>query len=98
MLAQLDGCAAVAACSADVQANAAALRRRTVRILRYDSQTARAFGDRSGPTRVAWSGGVDENAVVQCVVIERRGLAVFGSEIVLSAIGRPIKGDTSCPQ
>ena len=97
MLDRLDGCLS-AVCRGDVRKNAATLQRRAVRILRYDSGTARSLGDRKGHTRVAWSGGVDENVVVQCVSVERRGLAVFGADIVLSAIGRPIKGDTSCPQ
>ena len=99
MLAALDGCARDAACRARVEGNALSLRRRgPLRIVRYDSATARSFGDRTGPTRVAWTGGAGAAVVVQCVTVERRGLALLGADIVLSAIGKPIKGDSSCPR
>ncbi len=99
MLAALDGCARDAACRAGVERNARSLRRPgPVRIVRYDSATARSLGDRTGPTRVAWTGRAGEAVVVQCVTVERRGLALLGADIVLSSIGAPIKGDTSCPR
>lgn len=99
MLALLDGCARQVACRTRVERNARELRRiGPVRILRYDSSTARAAGDRTGPTRVAWSGKVREAVVVQCVTVERRGLALLGADVVLSAIGRPIEAESPCPR
>jgi len=35
--------------------------------------------------------------VVQCVSVERRGLAIFGGSIILHAISLPIGGESTCP-
>ena len=82
-----------------MESNAVTLKLSTpVRIVRYDSATARALGDQTGPTRVAWSSGPNDPVVVQCVTVERHATALLGADVVLSAIGKPIKGDTSCPR
>ena len=87
------------ACKATVERNARELRRRgRLEIVRYDSSDSHALGDDAGPTRVAWSDGTAAPVVVQCVEVERRGLAVLGGEIVLSSIGAPIAGEASCPR
>lgn len=99
MLQQLEGCRSDVACRTRVESNARALRRPgAVRILRYDSATARALGDESGPTRVAWSNGPDAAIVVQCITVERRAKALLGADVVLSSIGGPIPGDAACPR
>jgi hypothetical protein len=99
MLAILDGCEGDTGCRTLVERNAHLLRRkRKVQIVRYDSATAHALGDEAGPTRVAWGDGTDAPVVVQCVAVERRGLAVLNSDIVLSSIGAPIDGGASCPR
>ena len=99
MLGILDGCAETSACAAQARSNARALRRRgSLEIVRYDSSTAHALGRETGPTRVAWSDGTDAAVVVQCVDVERRGLAVLGGDIVLTSIGAPIDGEAPCPR
>jgi hypothetical protein len=99
MLAILDGCAEDSACKALVERNARALRRRgRIEIVRYDSATSHALGDESGPTRVAWGDGTAAPIVVQCVEVERRGLAVLNSDVTLSSIGAPIGGESPCPR
>lgn len=99
MLALLDGCAAGTTCRSDVERNAATLRGSgDLRIVRYDSSTARATGDRHGPTRVAWTRGADQPVTVQCVTVDRRALALLGADITLAAIGRPIQGEAACPR
>ena len=99
MFALLEGCTREAICRVAVERNAAALGGPgAVRIVRYDSSTARTAGDRTGPTRVAWTRGTDQPVVVQCVTVERRGLPLLGADVVLSAIGRPIGGERSCPR
>jgi hypothetical protein len=98
MLAALDGCAQKPQCRADVQSNARRLRGPgTLTILRYDSSSAYSFGSTSGNSRVAWDEGGATAAVVQCVSVERRGLAFLGGSIVLHAISRPIGGESACP-
>jgi hypothetical protein len=99
MFALLEGCAQRVACRTAVERNAATLEGPgAVQIVGYDSSTARATGDRRGPTRVAWTRGTGEAVVVQCVTVERRGLPLLGADIELSAIGRPIAGERSCPR
>lgn len=98
MLALLDGCAQKPQCRADVKANARRLRGGgPLTILRYDSASAYSFGDSSGDSRVAWDRGGATAAVVQCVAVERRGLAFLGGSIVLRSISRPIAGESVCP-
>jgi hypothetical protein len=99
MLALLDGCEQDSGCRALVERNARALRRSgKVEIVRYDSATAHALGDDTGPTRVAWGDGTAAPIVVQCIEVERRGLAVLNSDVVLSSIGVPIDGEAPCPR
>ncbi len=99
MLDQLDGCSRDTACRARVVRNAETLRRSgRVRILRYDSSTARSLGDESGPTRVVWSDGPDADIVVQCISVQRRGIPLLGADVTLSSIGAPIGGESSCPR
>lgn len=99
MLRLLDGCAARTACRSDVERNAATLRgAEDVRIVRYDSATARATNDRHGSTRVAWTRGTDQPVTVQCVTVDRRARALLGADISLAAIGRPILGEAPCPR
>jgi len=98
MLALLDGCAEKPKCRADVKANARRLRGRgPLTILRYDSGSSYSFGDASAASRVAWDRGGATAAVVQCVAVERRGLAFLNGSIVLHAISLPISGLGSCP-
>ena len=98
MLALLPGCAQKPKCRADVSANARTLRGGgRLTILRYDSGSSYAFAASSGASRVAWDRGGATPAVVQCVAVERRGLAFIGGSIVLHSISRPIPGEGSCP-
>ena len=99
MLGVLTGCASDERCRSLAERNARTLRRPgPVRILRYDSSTAHALGDERGPTRVAWSGADGADIVVQCIDVERRGLALVDSDVVLASIGTPIDGEASCPR
>ena len=98
MLRSLPGCAPEPKCAATVAANARTLGGSgAVKILRYDSGTSFALGSASGQTRVAWDRGGNSDAVVQCVVVERSGLAFLDGSIVLRSISRPIAGVSSCP-
>ena len=98
MLALLDGCSQKPKCRADVLSNARQLRGGgPLTILRYDSGSSYAFGSAEGASRVAWDRGGATPAVVQCVSVERRGLAFFGGSIVLHAISRPVGGESACP-
>lgn len=98
MLAALDRCAQQPKCRADVESNARRLRGGgALKILRFDSAGAYSIGDSSGNSRVAWNRGGASSAVVQCIEVERRGLAFFGGSIVLHSISRPIGGESSCP-
>jgi len=98
MLALLDGCSQKPSCRADVVSNARRLRGGgPLTILRYDSGSSYAFGSTEANSRVAWDRGGATAAVVQCVSVERRGLAFFGGSIILHAISRPVGGESACP-
>lgn len=100
MLKQLEGCESDLRCRETVERNARRLRRPgDLRILRYDSSTARAVASRTGPTRVAWNDGSESGlVVVQCVTVKRSGLSFVGGEITLSEIGDPIESEAPCPR
>ena len=99
MLGLMADCRPSATCRARVRA----LARRfaggdEVKIVRYDSGTARALGSAQAPTRVAWQdGGPDSRVWVQCVQVTRSGVAFLGGQVRLDSIGAPIDGEASCP-
>ena len=98
MLGMLKGCSQHPACRADVIANAKQLKGSgPLTILRYDSGTAYAPSSASGQTRVAWDHGGASAAVVQCVEVQRSGIAFLGGKIALRSISRPLPGIASCP-
>ena len=97
MLARLDGCARIAACHAEAEANARRLRRPgDVKILAYDSSTSYALGGASGLTRVAWTVVNRGLPVVQCVEVRRKGNAIAGRTITLTRLSAPIGNESSC--
>lgn len=98
MLGKLDGsCRDDPACRAAVEANAKRLRRPgEPKIIAYHSETAYAFGEATGATRVAWT-VIDEGLpVVQCVMVRRGGSAVAGRTVTLLRISAPIGNEASC--
>jgi len=97
MLADLDGCARNPACRAQVEANAARLRRRgDVKILAYDSKTAYTLGAAEGLTRVAWT-VIDKGLlVVQCVDVKRGGNLLTGRTVTLLRVSAPIGRQSPC--
>jgi hypothetical protein len=98
MLAALDGCEQQPKCRADVESNARRLRSQgSIKILRFDSAGAYSVGNSSGNSRVAWNRGGESLATVQCIEVERRGLAFFGGSILLHSISRPIGRESACP-
>jgi hypothetical protein len=98
MIAAIDGCAQEPACRAEVQSNARRLSvGGSLKILRFDSAGAYSIGDSSGQSRIAWNRGGTSPAVVQCIEVERRGLAFFGGSITLRSLSRPIGSEASCP-
>jgi len=98
MLRMLPGCGQQPKCRAAVVADVRRLQGAgTLTVLRYDSGTSYSFAGASGQTRVAWDRGGATPAVVQCVSVERRGLAIFGGSIILHTISLPIGGESTCP-
>jgi len=98
MIAALDGCATDPACRAAAARNARVLKRPgTVQILSFKSSTGYAVGSAAGPTRVAWNTGGTSLPVVQCVTVERTGIAFLAGQIRLRSIGPKIGGLASCP-
>ena len=99
MLGLMPACSSSAGCRARVRV----LARRfagggAVKIVRYDSGTARSLGAAQAPTRVAWQdGGPDSRIWVQCVEVTRSGVAFLGGRVALDSIGAPIDGEASCP-
>ena len=98
MLDELDpSCARDAACSAAVKRNAEELRREgELKVIAYESATARALGEATGLTRVAWTiieGGLP---VVQCVGVRRDGTALTDRTVTLLRISAPIGNEASC--
>ena len=70
-------------------------RRGPLRILRYDSKTARALGDETGSTRVVWQlpGTLP---TVQCVTVRRTGSVVRGFRVTLLRLSAPIAREGAC--
>ena len=94
MLADLHDC--TPACRADVGYDARHLRRRgTLEILADSSATAYSLTSRSGFTRVAWKSSREQQPVVQCVVVARRGNAIAGLTVTLLRVSRPIQPTTA---
>ena len=98
MLAQLTGCAADAACRAEVTANARRLRRPgAVKILSLQSPTAYHLGTTTGRTRAGWA-VVHRNgpAVVQCITVSRRWGVLSGTSVTLRRLSAPIPPESGC--
>jgi hypothetical protein len=96
MARELSGCAAP--CRRTLERLAARLGRgpdAEVEIVRYDSQTARALGARTGPTRVVWRRPPDL-PTVQCVTVRRTGSALVGIDVRVERIGPPIARRAGC--
>jgi hypothetical protein len=97
MLRRLDGCRADARCVATVRADARRLRRPgRLEILSYDSATAYALGDSTGPTRVAWRVVGRGLPVVQCVDVSRGGTVLAGRSVTLRRLSAPIGLESPC--
>jgi hypothetical protein len=90
-------CGRDASCRAQVESNAARLRRPgEVKILAYRSATSYALGGARGTTRVAWT-IVDRGLpVVQCVAVRRDGTALSGRSVELLSISAPIGREKGC--
>lgn len=98
MFDELDpACRADRGCREVVERNADRLRRDgTPKIISLKSDTAYAFGEATGTTRVAWT-VVDEGLpVVQCVEVHREGSALAGRSVTLLSISAPIGNEASC--
>ncbi len=67
-----------------------------MKILSYQSSTSYAIGSKRGPTRVAWNVNDTGFPVVQCVQVERNGIAALNGGIVLRRISAPISGGSLC--
>jgi len=97
MLAAIEGCAQTPKCRADVRSNSRRLSGDgSLKILRFDSAGTYSIGGTSGNSRVAWNRGGASFPVVQCIKVERRGLAFFGASTVIRSISRPIGRESSC--
>lgn len=92
-----EACRSDQACRTTVEDNARRLRRAgDPKILSLTSETAYAFGEQTGTTRVAWT-VVDEGLpVVQCVKVHRGGSALAGRTVTLLRISAPIGNEASC--
>lgn len=85
-------------CRAEVERNAARLRRAgEIKILILQSGTSYSLGDASGVSRVAWAvvqgGGLP---VVQCVGVRRSGTPLSGQSVELLSISAPIGNESGC--
>ena len=69
--------------------------REELRIARYDSETSRALGAETGPTRVVWFLG-DDLPTVQCVQVERKGNPLTGPTVTLLRLSAPIGREAPC--
>jgi hypothetical protein len=95
MVRELDDC--FAPCQARMARLAGRLRRpgEALRIARYDSDTSRALGEASGPTRVVWFLGEDL-PTVQCIDVRRRGNPLTGPTVTLLRLSAPIGREAPC--
>lgn len=94
MARQLDGCDG--SCRAGLAALARTLRRKgDVEIVRLDSRTAHALGERTAPARVVWT-APGALTTVQCVVVRRTGTALSGPTVSLLRLSAPIGRQAAC--
>ena len=94
MTREIDGCDA--RCRASLRRLAGRLERAgDLEIVRYDSQTARATGPTRGRARVVWriAPGLP---TVQCVGVRRKGSALSGPRVTLTALSEPIAREGAC--
>lgn len=66
-----------------------------LRIARYDSDTSRALGEKTGQTRVVWFLG-DDLPTVQCVEVRRKGNPLTGPTVTLLRLSAPIEREAPC--
>lgn len=94
MARHLEGCDR--ACRSDLEALAHRLRRDgEVEIVRIDSRTAHALGEKTAPARVVWTApGV--LPTVQCVLVRRTGTALSGPTVTLLRLSAPIGRQAAC--
>jgi hypothetical protein len=89
------------ACNADCYDRLARLAKRLrkpgkpLRIARYDSDTSKALGEATGPTRVVWFLG-DDLPTVQCIDVRRRGNPLTGPTVTLLRLSAPIEREAPC--
>jgi hypothetical protein len=95
MAREIDRC--YAGCRARLQRLAQRLKQpgAELRIARYDSKTARALGEKEGPTRVVWFLG-DGLPTVQCVQVRRKGNPLTGPTVTLLRLSAPIGREAPC--
>ena len=95
MAREIDGC--FARCRGRLERLADRLREpgKELRIARYDSETSRALGEETGPTRVVWFLG-DDLPTVQSVQVRRRGNPLTGPSVTLLRLSAPIGREAPC--
>ena len=95
MAREIDGC--FAPCRERLAGLARKLQRprEELRIARYDSDTSRALGEKTGPTRVVWFLG-DDLPMVQCVQVRREGNPLTGPRVTLLRLSAPIGRQSPC--
>jgi hypothetical protein len=97
MLRAMEGCSAIPACRARVQANSRSLRRPgQVELLRYDPSTQWAFTGGEGQARVAWRTTRTDVPIVQCIRVRRTGNVFSGPGVELVGLSAPRAGEASC--
>jgi hypothetical protein len=96
MLDQIDGCIRRPGCVAAVRANAQRLKDPgDVNIVAYESDTSRALGGATGPTRVVWK-TPSRLPTVQCVEIRRTGNILSGPSVTVTGLSEPIERESPC--
>jgi hypothetical protein len=95
MAREIDSC--FSACRTRLERLARRLRKpeQKLRIARYDSDTSRALGEKTGPTRVVWFLG-DDLPTVQCVEVQRKGNPLTGPSVTLLRLSAPIGREAPC--
>jgi hypothetical protein len=66
-----------------------------VEIVRLDSPTSHAVREETGVSRVVWRAG-DGLPTVQCVTVRRKGNALSGPRVTLTAVSAPIGREAGC--
>ena len=95
MAAELEGC--TGACRQAVDRLAFDQRKDgELEIVRFDSATSHALGEKRGPTRVVWQIRGRTLPTVQCVDVRRTGSAVSGPRVTLLGLTAPIGREQSC--